>query len=164
MEDFAGSPTSLVADVDCTAEGKDLCEKHGVAGYPTIKYGDPDNLQDFEGERNYEALKDFADENLGPSCGPSNMELCDDEKKAVIEKFQKMSTGKLEAKIRKAESTMAKLDADFEALQKTLQEQYSTAEEKKKKQVAEIKESGLGLMKSVFAHRSLNGEKAKDEL
>jgi len=151
--------------VDCTTDGgKGVCEKHGVSGYPTIKYGDPDSLQDFDGERSYEALKEFADTNLGPSCGPANLDLCDDEKKAVIEKFLKMSTGKLEAKIRKAEGTTAKLDADFEALQKTLQDRYTKTEEKKKAAVADIKEAGLGLMKSVLAHRSQNGEKAKDEL
>merc|ERR1740139_643304 len=121
-------------------------------------------MKDFDGERNYEALKTFADENLGPSCGPDNIDLCDDEKKAVIEKFQKMSTGKLEAKVRKAEVTMKKLDEDFEKLQAELQETYTKANEKKDSAVKEIKASGLGLMKAVFAHRKSNGEKAKDEL
>ena len=27
----------LVADVDCTADGKPLCDKHGITGFPTIK-------------------------------------------------------------------------------------------------------------------------------
>jgi len=164
MEDFVGSPTALVADVDCTADGKDLCEKHGVSGYPTIKHGSPDNLEDYDGERNYEALKTFADENLGPSCGPANMDLCDEEKKARIEKFQKMSTGKLEAKIRKAEANIEKASAEFEALQKSLQEKYESSSKVKDEKVKEIKASGLGLMKSVFAHRKSNGEKTKDEL
>merc|ERR1712130_545615 len=102
MDDFKGSPTSLVADVDCTAEGKDLCEKHGIRGYPSIKYGDPGDLKDYNGGRSYDDLKKFADENLGPTCGPANLELCDEATKTKIETFMKMSVGKLEGKIRNA--------------------------------------------------------------
>merc|ERR1712019_61320 len=61
MGDFKGSPTSLVADVDCTESGKDLCETHGVHGFPTIKYGDPGDLKAYEGGRGYEELKKIAE-------------------------------------------------------------------------------------------------------
>mmetsp|Transcript_59243 Transcript_59243/g.173283 ORF Transcript_59243/g.173283 Transcript_59243/m.173283 type:complete len:231 (+) Transcript_59243:150-842(+) len=97
--EFEGSKTSGVYDVDCTTDGKDLCEKQGVQGYPTIKYGDPDNLQAYEGEREYEALKKFADENLGPVCGPEQLELCSEEDKALLESFLAMPKAELEAKI-----------------------------------------------------------------
>mmetsp|Transcript_66200 Transcript_66200/g.191058 ORF Transcript_66200/g.191058 Transcript_66200/m.191058 type:complete len:132 (-) Transcript_66200:6-401(-) len=101
MADFQDSPKALVADVDCTAEGKDLCEKFEVRGYPTIKYGDPDEMKDYQGGRSYEDLKKFADENLGPTCGPGeNIELCDEETRKRIEAYVKMSVGKLEGKIR----------------------------------------------------------------
>lgn len=102
IDEFKGSPTSLVADVDCTAGGKELCEKHGVQGYPTIKYGDPTDLKPYEGGRSFEDLKKFADENLGPSCGPEHMELCSDEVKKKIEGFLKMSADRLEGKVRNA--------------------------------------------------------------
>jgi len=101
MDDFKDSPTALVADVDCTTEGKDLCEKYGVRGYPTIKYGDLGDLKDYNGGRSYEDLKKFAEENLGPTCGPGeNLELCDAETKPKMEAYAKMSAGKLEGKIR----------------------------------------------------------------
>ena len=64
--EFAGSATQLVADVDCTADGKSLCETVGVRGYPSIKWGDPSDLQDYQGGRDFDALKNFADENLKP--------------------------------------------------------------------------------------------------
>eukprot|EP00931_Biecheleriopsis_adriatica_P094216 TRINITY_DN678_c0_g2_i2.p1 TRINITY_DN678_c0_g2~~TRINITY_DN678_c0_g2_i2.p1 ORF type:complete len:128 (-),score=37.87 TRINITY_DN678_c0_g2_i2:121-504(-) len=102
MDDFKGNPGSLVADVDCTTEGKDLCQKHGVSGYPTIKYGDPGELKDYSGGRDYESLKKFADENLGPTCGPANMELCDDAAKKKIEGYLGMTADRLEGKIRNA--------------------------------------------------------------
>jgi len=102
MEEFKDSPTAGVYDVDCTADGKDLCEKHEVSGYPTIKYGDPGDMKDYQGGRTYEALKKFAEENLGPTCGPANMDLCSDDMKKKIEGYQKLSQDKLEEKIKKA--------------------------------------------------------------
>mmetsp|Transcript_91565 Transcript_91565/g.285396 ORF Transcript_91565/g.285396 Transcript_91565/m.285396 type:complete len:138 (+) Transcript_91565:188-601(+) len=106
MDDFKGSSTSLIADVDCTESGKDLCEKQEVQGFPTIKYGDPGDLKAYEGGRSYEDLKKFADENLGPQCGPDYMDLCDEKKKKSIEKFQKLTAEELEAKIAKAKSAV----------------------------------------------------------
>merc|ERR1711924_170527 len=66
MDEFSSSTTSLIADVDCTADGKPLCETHGVQGFPTIKHGDPADLQDYSGGRDFDSLKKFAEENLGP--------------------------------------------------------------------------------------------------
>ena len=107
MDEFKGNPGSLVADVDCTTDGKDLCEKHGVKGYPTIKYGDPGELKDYSGGRDFTALKKFAEENLGPTCGPANMELCDDATKKKIEGFMAMSADRLEGKVRNAIRSLA---------------------------------------------------------
>jgi len=103
MEEYAGNPSSLIADVDCTEGGKDLCEKHGVQGFPTIKYGDPDDLKPYEGGRTYDDLKKFASESLGPQCGPGeNIGLCSDKVKAKIEKYMAMSVTELQEKIDKA--------------------------------------------------------------
>merc|ERR1712039_1008274 len=53
------------------------------------------------GGRSYEDLKKFAEENLGPTCGPGeNLELCDAETKPKMEAYAKMSAGKLEGRIR----------------------------------------------------------------
>ena len=35
-----GSST-LVADVDCTAAGKPICDSNGVKGFPTVKLATP---------------------------------------------------------------------------------------------------------------------------
>jgi len=152
MAEFKDSPTALVADVDCTAGGKELCNEVGVKGYPSIKYGDPNNLEDYKGGRSFDDLKKFAEANLGPTCGPGNLDLCDDEKKAQIQKFQAMSPAELEAAIAEKSGALEKLEGDFKTFVEGLQKQYSEANEKKDKDIEEIKNSGLGLMKSVAAH------------
>jgi len=74
--------TSLIADVDCTAAGKELCDTVGVRGFPSIKWGDPIAMEDYKGGRDYDALNKFAEDNLKPMCSPANLDLCDDEKKS----------------------------------------------------------------------------------
>jgi len=158
MAEFKDSKTALVADVDCTAGGKDLCSDVGVRGYPSIKYGDPNALEDYKGGRDFDSLKKFAEENLGPTCGPANLDLCDDAKKAQIEEFQKLSPADLEAAIKEKGDSIEKLETDFKEFLEGLQKQYSDANEKKDKDVEEIKNSGLGLMKAVQAHKKTAGK------
>ena len=103
MGEFEGSPTALVADVDCTAdESEGLCEKNEVRGFPTLKYGDPNELQDYNGGRSFDDLKTFASENLGPQCGPDHMELCSEAIQKKIETYQQMSLERLEGKVKQA--------------------------------------------------------------
>merc|ERR1712203_970683 len=157
---YKDSSTIGIYDVDCTAGGKSLCNSVGVRGYPTIKHGDPNDLQDYKGGRDYNALKTFAD-GLGPTCGPANLDLCDDEKKKQIDKFLAMSASDLSAAIKEKDDEMKKAEKDFEEFVKGLQASYEKANKEKDDAVAKIKDSGLGLMKSVAAHQ---GKAAKGEL
>merc|ERR1712010_398091 len=123
--------TALVADVDCTVH-QDLCSKHGVQGYPTIKYGDPNNMEDYQGGRSFDDLLSFAKENLGPSCGPANLDLCDAEQKKAVEEAMALSDSDLDTKITEVE----KLQARYEELMK-----------EKDETIANVKKSGLGMLK-----------------
>merc|ERR1719456_557879 len=102
MDEFKDHATAVIADVDCTADGQSLCSTHGVRGYPSIKYGDPGDLKDYNGARSFDELKKFASENLGPTCGPEHLDLCDEATKAKVEKFMAMTEDRLEGKIRNA--------------------------------------------------------------
>lgn len=166
IEEFASSTTSLVADVDCTTEGKDLCEKVGVQGYPTIKYGDPNDLKDYEGGRSYSDLKKFAEENLGPTCGPDNLDLCGEEDKALLEGFMKMDAAELDKLVEEGEAAVKKIE---DAAQKKIDEkqkkatevqaEITAAKDKKDKEVAAMeKKLGLKHKKKVVT------QKKKDEL
>jgi len=151
MAEYKGSKDRLIADVDCTTGGKSLCDSVGVRGYPTIKSGDPNDLQDYKGGRDFASLKKHA-ESLGPSCGPANMDLCDAAKKAEIEKFQAMSSADREKAIKESEAKLTQIDSDFKKFVDGLQAQYKEASEKKEKDEAAIKNGGLGILKAVHAH------------
>jgi len=155
---------ALVADVDCTAAGKPLCEKVGVRGYPTLKWGDPNALEDYSGGRSFKALKKFAKENLKPICSPSNLELCDDEKKAEINKFMEMSDEDLDKMIEEKEKLLEEAEKTFKAEIDKLQKKYTQLQADKEAAEKEVKESGLGLMRSVKAAKAKTDDDDKDEL
>jgi hypothetical protein len=159
--DFDGHASATVGDVDCTAEGKPLCDSNGVKGFPSIKYGDPDDLQDYQGGRDYDALKKFADENLKPVCSPGNIDLCDDDKKAEIEKLQALSDDDLAAQIKEGEDKIEAAEKGFKDELEALQKNYERLMKEKDATIAEVKSSGLGLMKSVKAAKAKAG---KEEL
>eukprot|EP00409_Alexandrium_fundyense_P003697 CAMPEP_0185901666 /NCGR_PEP_ID=MMETSP0196C-20130402/1015_1 /TAXON_ID=2932 /ORGANISM="Alexandrium fundyense, Strain CCMP1719" /LENGTH=171 /DNA_ID=CAMNT_0028620359 /DNA_START=101 /DNA_END=616 /DNA_ORIENTATION=+ len=150
----------LIADVDCTAQGKDLCQKHGVKGYPSIKWGDPDGLEDYDGGRDYNSLEKFAKSNIKPICSPANLDLCDDENKKKITELQALSAADLATKIEEKQKEMKEAEAAFEAGVEKLQATYEQLQKTKDETIAAVKSSGLGLMVSVQSH----AKKAKQEL
>merc|ERR1711939_427803 len=123
-----------------------------MGGYPTIKYGDPDDLQAYEGARSFDALKKFAENNLKPICSPKNIDLCDDEKKKKLEELMAMKQEDLEAKVKEGEDAIKKIEGDFKEAVEKLQKQYKELMEKKDSDIKAQKDSGLGMMKSVLAH------------
>jgi len=158
MEEFKDSKTALVADVDCTVH-QDLCGKHGVQGYPTIKYGDPNNLEDYQGGRDFDDLQKFAKENLGPTCGPANLDLCDADQKAKITEAQALSEADLEAKITAEEKKISDAEDNFKSEVEKLQATYEKLSKEKDETIANVKKSGLGMLKSVRAAKKDAGKK-----
>jgi protein disulfide-isomerase A6 len=89
---YTDSSKVVVADVDCTVH-QDLCQEHGVQGYPTIKYytsEHPDG-ESYNGGRDADSLKTFVEENLSSKCDVSTLEDCDDKQKKYIEKMKAKS-------------------------------------------------------------------------
>jgi len=160
MDEYKGSKTALVADVDCTTGGKSLCETHGIRGYPTIKWGDPSSLEDYDGGRTLSALQEFASSNLKPVCSPSNLDLCDDAKKAEITALQALSADELDAKIAEKKKEIEAAEETFNTGLKALQAKYEQLQKDKDEGIKAVKDSGLGLMQAVAAA----GGKAKEEL
>merc|ERR1712146_848465 len=96
--------------------------------------------------RSFDDFKKFAEENLGPACGVDNLDLCDEETKAMIEKFQGMTEEDLkaamadvDAKVAKIESSSQKAVEKLEAKKKDLE--ATLEKETKKKEDAVAKET-----------------------
>jgi len=150
MKEFEGNDKILVGDVDCTAAGKPLCDSNGVRGFPTIKHGDVSNLEDYQGGRDFDALKKFAD-GLKPLCSPSNMDLCEEDQKAEIEKLMALSDDEIAAKIAEGDKKLADAEETFNTELEKLQAAYKKLQEDKENTEAEVKDSGLGMLKAVAA-------------
>jgi hypothetical protein len=148
--EFDEHATTLIGDVDCTADGKPLCDKVGVRGYPTIKHGDVNNLEDYKGGRDLAALQKFA-KGLKPVCSPAKLDLCDDETKAKITELQAMSAADLDKAIKEKEDESAAAEKKFTDEVDKLQKKYQELQEEKEATLQAVKDSGLGLMKSVKA-------------
>jgi aspartate aminotransferase-like enzyme len=94
-------------------------------------------------------------------CSPGNIDLCEPEKKAEIEKFQAMSAADLDAAIEEKTKMMDDAEEAFKTGVSELQEQYQKMMTDKEETLESIKESGLGLMKAVKASAA---KKGTDEL
>mmetsp|Transcript_83785 Transcript_83785/g.271165 ORF Transcript_83785/g.271165 Transcript_83785/m.271165 type:complete len:175 (+) Transcript_83785:213-737(+) len=148
--------SGLIADVDCTAAGKALCEANGVQGFPSLKWGDPSALEDYSGERDYDSLKKFALANLKPMCSPANLDLCSEAKKKEIADLQAMSAEDLGSQIEAKQKEIKDAEEEFETEVKALQQKYEELQKAKDAKVAAVKQSGLGLMLSVQATAKKN--------
>jgi Skp family chaperone for outer membrane proteins len=96
-------------------------------------------------------------------CSPANLDLCEAAKKKQIEQYLKLDDKTLDSKIAAEEAKLTKAEEDFKTAVEKLQADYQKLTEDKDKQLAEVKEAGLGLLKSVKAFKSKAAEK-KDEL
>jgi len=164
MEDFAGHPDALVGDVDCTAEGKPLCDENDVKGFPTLMWGEPGSLEKYEGGRSYDELKEHASENLGPQCSPAHIELCNDEKTAAINALMSMPMEDLATKVVGGKGKIKRAEAKLEKKQKRIQTRWEAAQKERDDAVNGVMATGLGLQKSVLAHRRMLRAEGKEEL
>jgi protein disulfide-isomerase A6 len=165
-KEYDSSKDVAIVDVDCTKDdSKDLCSKYGVRGYPTIKYftGTTDPKGDkYEGGRTFADLKKFADENLGPSCGPDNLDLCDDEQTENIKELQaQVEGGKLQATVDEKQAAIDAAEKTFKDELASLQAKYEQLSKDKDATVEEASKD-LGLMRAVLA--AAKTTEAKDEL
>lgn len=140
-----------------------MCDANGVRGFPTLKYGDPNGLDDYQGGRTYDDLAKFASANLKPVCSPANLDLCDAEKKKQIEEYIALSSEALSTQIEAEEKKIEQAETDFKDAVQKLQDEYTKLSADKDKAIQDVKDSGLGLMKAVKAFKSKT-DKSKDEL
>ena len=93
-------------------------------------------------------------------CSPAKMDLCEPEMKEKILELQKLSAADLDKQIKEKEAEIEKAEKFFTDEVDKLQKQYQKLQEDKESTITAVKDSGLGLMKSVKAA----AKKKKSEL
>ena len=160
---YSSNAGVLIADVDCTASGKSLCDKHGIQGFPTIKFSDSSGqLQDYQQGRDYDSLLKFAQENLRPACSVSDETNCSEKDKSLLKKFRKMSTQEAEDFIAHSKQATEQAERTFKEELQVLQTTYSKLEQQKKEALDAVKASGLSLLKAYLAHKQKSQNKSAD--
>jgi len=161
--EYKDSKTVVIGDVDCTADGKSLCEKFGVRGYPTIKYFNPpdETGEDYKGGRSLADLKKFAESELGPGCSVDTLENCSDAQKAELETYIAMPAADREAQLTALKTELADAEKKHEALLKELQATYKGSMEGLEK-LKEASSPKIKLLKA--ATPSAKPAETKDEM
>lgn len=157
-KDFEGHGVAMVASVDCTAEANDqICADFNIEGFPTIAWGDASAAEDYHGGRDYESLKEFADEFVTkPICSIFNSATCSDEEKADIAAVEAKSDDELKAAAEKIAELAKEANKEFEAFLEKLNEQYETEEANHNAKIATIKEEHkFKFIQQVFAKRGI---------
>jgi len=153
---FADSDAVTIVDVDCTAPGGDaVCGKHGVRGYPTIKYklAGEKGLKDFQGAREYGPLKEFVEKTFKKPCDWKTGKGCAANEKEFIEKWKDKSAAEVKEE-------MDKRNADLKQVRKD----KSAAEADLKAKIKEFTKKEKNMQKSLNLLKDMEKEKKKAEL
>lgn len=147
--------------MDCTAAGKELCNKFDVHGYPTLLYGGPptefpdapvEELRKYEEGRQFQDLTNFVSERLGPVCDPDNLHMCNDRERKFVEKHMNVSYEKVAHKYKKLEQEVEAIDDRWMAFLDSTQEKGNAARINFEEAMAH---SGLELMIAVKHYREM---------
>jgi len=135
---YAKSDSVMIVDVDCTADGKQTCSKHGVKGYPTIQYfmAGKKKGQAYQGGRDLSSLSSFAKktlETVAKKCNPATGADCKDIEKRFIDANKDKSAAELNALLAtKKEENKAtkKAKREYEKEHKTKLKEFKKQEKK----------------------------------
>jgi len=128
---FKDSKTVIIADVDCTAAGKSLCDKSGVRGYPTIKFYNPpdEEGEDYKGGRDLAALTKFVETELGPGCSVDQKENCSAEQLEKLSTYIAMDATERATKLADMKKALTDADEKHNELLKQLQATFKESQD-----------------------------------
>ena len=142
MEEYSESETTLVADVDCINAGKELCNKNNVKGFPTIKYGSANSLEDYKGGRSLSELREFASK-LGPPCNTDTLEYCSENQTQQIKEHHGKSDEELQAIVTAYEKSVEDIENSFKSGVEGLQARFNELQEDKDSALEELEDVGI---------------------
>eukprot|EP00928_Gymnodinium_smaydae_P024158 TRINITY_DN19640_c0_g6_i1.p1 TRINITY_DN19640_c0_g6~~TRINITY_DN19640_c0_g6_i1.p1 ORF type:complete len:360 (+),score=105.89 TRINITY_DN19640_c0_g6_i1:88-1080(+) len=159
--EFENSSSVFVTHVDCVAERR-LCEKLQIRGLPTIRYGDPNDLQEYKGGRSLHDLVRFAAA-IKPKCGPLNPDLCDEAQRSQLEIFGALGEEALESKLEAARQDAERIEAFYRDRLEELKRQTEEAQKMRQEALLAQKEKeGVHLARAVLAQQRLARRKREE--
>eukprot|EP00656_Telonema_subtile_P017231 TRINITY_DN1920_c0_g1_i8.p1 TRINITY_DN1920_c0_g1~~TRINITY_DN1920_c0_g1_i8.p1 ORF type:complete len:190 (-),score=43.82 TRINITY_DN1920_c0_g1_i8:333-902(-) len=129
-----------------------------IQGYPSIKYGAPDALHDYEGGREYSDLSEFAKNNLGPTCGINTQEHCTQMQKTEILAAQTFSNDEIKTALQKKRDELKAVNDEFEAAAAALETEYERLSAETEKKITAVEQSGtpsMNILRMVSIDRGL---------
>lgn len=166
MKKHEGSETLLVGDADCEGTGASLCDAVGVEGFPTIRWGSPDDLQDYEGGRDSKSLVNFASK-LKPMCSVHNLAACNSKKVSQIKQMQAMSEAELTEFIATVDAELSKETDKHQQITRDLEAKIEDADFEYGEKVKQIQQKGFNFAKAIrfeqFGIKYENKKKSEEE-
>jgi len=157
-EIYEGSDTALIGEVDCQGPGEDLCIKLNIDdNFPTLMYGDPENLKHYTEPLEFYALVVFAGINVEPICGPANKHLCSADEKKKIDSMVAQGVNslwdKVDSVLEVIHSGQTKFEDEIEKLYEDIEVRYSKLLLEKEKLLDELREKNdIVLLRTVLDH------------
>jgi len=103
----------------------------------------------YEGGRDFDSLKKFADESLGPSCSNDNIDLCDAEQTAILEKYNGMSADERKKIVDDATAAIDAAEENAKEQVKKLQSRYEELMKEKDESIKALQTPELRLLKTI---------------
>lgn len=119
----------LIGEVDCTVE-KDLCSKHGVQGFPTIKYTNGYGWEKYESGRDLTSLEKFVTGTLADGCFDDET-LCNEEELKTLEELRQLSPDEIQSKLNDVKLKKKGAESMFEEKVQELQSEYQRVQSEK---------------------------------
>ena len=163
MEKHADSKALFVAKVDCTAEGKSLCTKVGVRGFPTIMHGRVGDLEKYSGGRGVESLTKFA-ESITPLCTLSNRGACNEEENVLLDELLKLDASSVQKEIDAANERIKTAEAAHELQLKQIQDALEKERQAYLDRVNEIKDVRYKMLLAVSTGSPTDSKTQSEDL
>lgn len=143
-----------IGTIDCTDDGnKALCDRNAIQGFPTIKYGHLDNLENYEGGRDVEALRSFALD-LKPVCAIGFEVHCSDEEQTLLASLIDMDAATLENSIKEHDVKVQGIEKRYTDDVAKLQNEYANITAVKKDAIQTLNtDANIGFIKGVLNHK-----------
>jgi len=145
-KEFEDWENGLVGNVECDQQRKDdpgskFCRNQGNKTMPFVMYGKGDDvkhLKPYPGAMNYIDLLRFADNNIGPICGPRRLDLCKGKKRGKWEEILQKSEAELQKILDDKDKQIKRLRGKSQVQQKKWSKEYGKRLEREDKLVDKL--------------------------